>query len=407
MNPRRTHFDDPPFGFEPEEDPFLSAPLLDEELDDGLSPFPGLRLLAGVIGVMVVFGIGFVLWRSLRPALLPQPSSFSTIPPPSTSVHLSWPAIVATVEPTVVQVRSYVTLPGLNTTAPQEIGSGVIYTHTGEVVTNAHVVLYGKASHIEVLTRDDTGTLQSLAVSVVGIDACADLAVLQLPEGNYPTPPKAPDVPILKGEEVAALGYVLQADEPSFTQGTVSRTGVTLFSYTDLIQHTAPINPGNSGGPLFDRTGRLIGVNTLRVVEDGEQGLFFAVSATQVEATWQRLHEQRPLENVPVLQMGDTVTGEIRGAEDRQCWPLALEAGKPVAIEVLGDDPVSPLDAEIWLYSPTNLFLDYNDDSVEDVRKARLVITPEVSGIYTVVVMSHHRTVMADHGPYTLTVRAP
>ena len=170
-------------------------------------------------------------------------------------------------------------------------GTGVIFTPGGMVLTNNHVI--EDAERITV-TRDDGS--QSTA-QIIGADRLSDLAVLRLPEDDYPFLPLAETKQLRVGEWVIAIGNALALPGgPTVTVGVVSALGrsiesapgITLY---DLIQTDTSINPGNSGGPLLDLEGNLIGINTavLRGSASGSgpqvEGIGFAIdmgTASQV-----------------------------------------------------------------------------------------------------------------------------
>ncbi len=398
-----------PSGTSPSHDPDPFDPYFPAREDEPQRGYS--RSTTLLLGVLMLLGItgAYAGWKIIKDSETPT-SSYATRPPTSdglTATVPAWPTIVAQVERSVVHITSYGSSES-GVIIPQEQGSGVIYSNQGDVLTNAHVVLYGAQAHVEV-TRSDGVVLEA---GLVGVDPCTDLALLRLPLDfqPYPVPPKALDQLPGKGDEVAALGYgrsdIVGGPDPSVTRGSISRLHVNLPPYTDLIQHDAPINPGNSGGPLIDRYGRLIGINTLRIVEDSSQGLFFAISIDQADAVWQRLRQQQPPQANAPLRAGRSSTGTIHGQLDRQCWPLSLEKGHTVTVRVRASDPVNAFDPELWIYGPTNLLLDYNDDSRSGhTLEAQVVFTPPITGIYTAVVAPELQTIVqAKGGPYELRV---
>ena len=141
-------------------------------------------------------------------------------------------------------------------------GTGVIFDESGLVLTNNHVIEGG----IEItITLDDGTQVQS---EIVGTDRLSDLAVLKLPNGNYPSLHLNENEDLRAGDWVIAIGNALALPGgPTITVGVVSALGrsieaspgITLY---DLIQTDTSINPGNSGGPLIDLSGNLIGINT-------------------------------------------------------------------------------------------------------------------------------------------------
>ncbi|MCT8469517.1 transcriptional regulator [Chromohalobacter japonicus] len=156
------------------------------------------------------------------------------------------------------------------------LGSGVIVSAEGYVLTNNHVI--SDADEIQVALRDGRETL----AKVVGTDPESDLAVLKIPSDDLP-------VIQLSDSEQAAIGDVgLAIGNPfgvgqTVTMGIISATGrnhLGLNAYEDFIQTDAAINPGNSGGALVNAEGALVGINTAIFSRSGgSQGIGFAIPA--------------------------------------------------------------------------------------------------------------------------------
>jgi serine protease DegS len=141
----------------------------------------------------------------------------------------------------------------------QSLGSGVIMTARGHILTNNHVI--AEADAIQVLLHDG----RSASAVVIGTDPATDLAVLQI-ELPRLQPIKLGDSNTARvGDVVLAIGNPLGFGH-SVTQGIVSalgRYGLQRNTYEDYIQTDATIHLGNSGGALIDTRGRLLGINTL------------------------------------------------------------------------------------------------------------------------------------------------
>ena len=162
----------------------------------------------------------------------------------------------------------------------QSLGSGVIVSSDGRVLTNAHVI--DNAASIRVTLRDGI----ELDAKLIGSDPRSDVAVLQL------IPARGQKLPALKpitigdssklrlGEVVLAVGNPFGVGQ-AVTMGIVSAVGrasVGIEQYEDFIQTDAAINPGNSGGALVDMNGNLIGINTAILSRTGGyQGIGFAI----------------------------------------------------------------------------------------------------------------------------------
>jgi Do/DeqQ family serine protease len=157
----------------------------------------------------------------------------------------------------------------------QSLGSGVIVSRDGYVLTNNHVVDQG----VEVtVTMPDQ---RELRAKVIATDPATDIAVLKIDASNLPTMPWGDSSQLKVAEWVLAIGNPFQLNQ-SVTLGIVSATGRRLegrlATYEDFIQTDAAINPGNSGGALVNARGELIGINTAIFSETGGyQGIGFAV----------------------------------------------------------------------------------------------------------------------------------
>ncbi len=157
----------------------------------------------------------------------------------------------------------------------QSLGSGVIVSADGYVMTNNHVVAQG----VEVsVTMPDK---RELRAEVVGVDEATDIAVLKVNATGLPVMPWGDSSKLKVAEWVLAIGNPFQLNQ-TVTLGIVSATGRRLegrvASYEDFIQTDAAINPGNSGGALVNARGELIGINTAIFSETGGyQGIGFAV----------------------------------------------------------------------------------------------------------------------------------
>jgi len=161
----------------------------------------------------------------------------------------------------------------------QSLGSGVLISPDGLIVTNEHVI--EGAAEIKVRYSDGKGD----EAEVIGSDADADLALLRVPTRGRPHLPVAQQDDLMIGETVIAIGNPLGL-ESTVTVGVLSARDRTVTSpstrrvYTDFLQTDASINPGNSGGALVDLDGRLIGINTA-IIGDA-QGIGFAIPAKRV-----------------------------------------------------------------------------------------------------------------------------
>jgi serine protease Do len=159
----------------------------------------------------------------------------------------------------------------------RSLGSGVIVSPNGYILTNNHVV--EGATEILVTTSDK----HEYKARVVGTDPRTDVAVLKIDATDLPAITIGDSSKIQVGDTVLAIGDPFGVGE-TVTSGIVSamgRTNLGIEDYEDFIQTDAPINPGNSGGALVNDRGELIGINTaiLSHGSGGSQGVGFAVPA--------------------------------------------------------------------------------------------------------------------------------
>lgn len=192
-----------------------------------------------------------------------------------TTKHVNVPVVPLPDDPILKQLFGQ--MPGLARHQPtSSLGSGVIVSPDGYVLTNYHVV--EAADAIEVAMADGRGG----AAKVVGADPETDLAVLKLVDELRPLPVAAfaTDPRLQVGDVVLAIGNPFGVGQTT-TQGIVSalgRTGLGINTYENFIQTDAAINPGNSGGALIDTQGNLVGINAAIYSETGGSlGIGFAI----------------------------------------------------------------------------------------------------------------------------------
>ena len=188
--------------------------------------------------------------------------------------------VVAAVRDSVVTITSSGFSARGNASIPSTgVGSGVVLTADGYILTNKHVVAGSQSLTVEladgqqfpatIVTQSDTQDLALVKISATGLKP----AVI----GD------AASAPV--GETVIAIGSPLGTFTETVTKGILSATGRTItvrddvtgrpVTLTNLLQTDAAINPGNSGGPLLDASGHVIGINT--AVSTDAQGLGFAI----------------------------------------------------------------------------------------------------------------------------------
>ncbi len=197
-------------------------------------------------------------------------------------------------------------------TVQNSLGSGVIVSSEGHIVTNNHVV--DQVDEIEVQLSDG----RTKKARLIGADSIADLAVLKIDD---------PGVHPLKfgdSDEVQAGDFVLAVGNPfgfeeTVTDGIISSKGRPnrIDGFGDFLQTNAAINPGNSGGPLINLQGEIIGINTAIISRSGgSQGIGFAIpSNTAKNALESLLKNGRIIRGYLGIQMRTPAPGEEREAQ--------------------------------------------------------------------------------------------
>jgi Do/DeqQ family serine protease len=299
--------------------------------------------------VTIALGLWFVM-ATLRPpwwpgAMQPAPHvAVSVAPPPAApaaspaAAHGSYSQAAKRAAPAVVSiVASKTSRPrvqgedpwfryffGNGRGAPQQqvgLGSGVIVSPDGYLLTNNHVV--EGASEIEVQLADG----RQARAQLVGTDPETDLALLQIKLDALPVIALGDVRALQVGDVVLAIGNPFNVGQ-TVTSGIVSALGrnrLGLSTFENFIQTDAAINPGNSGGALVDAEGRLIGINTaIYSRSGGNMGIGFAIPVDSARAVMDAL-----------LRDGQVTRGWI-GVEPRDLTPeLAASLRLPVTQGVL------------------------------------------------------------------------
>jgi S1-C subfamily serine protease len=201
-------------------------------------------------------------------------------------------AVAAFVAPSIVTISADLDGPdGIG----GSIGTGVITSSDGEIVTNAHVV--EDATEIRVRLAGET---EPRPATLLASDAGNDLALLRVAGDDFVPATFAEPGSMRIGDEVIAIGFALDLDgDPSVTRGIVSaidRTIVTAGGALDgLVQTDAAISSGNSGGPLVDALGHVVGINTAVARGDAfvaASNIGFAISVDEALPVIESLREQ-------------------------------------------------------------------------------------------------------------------
>jgi serine protease DegS len=251
-------------------------------------------LLAGVLGYVYLQKTEWHTPRSLEtPTLSAERSTAPALSAPSVSAPTSYAAAVNAAAPAVVNIfttQKVKQAPFMEDpffrhffggNLPQSrqqssLGSGVIVSPEGYVLTNNHVV--ERADEIVVALTDGRET----KAKVIGTDPGTDLAIIKINLDKLPVLPFR-ESPMSVGDVVLAIGNPFGVGQ-TVTQGIISATGrqgLGINTFEDFLQTDAAINPGNSGGALVDVAGNLVGINTAIFSQSGgNMGIGFAIPAS-------------------------------------------------------------------------------------------------------------------------------
>src|SRR3954466_2038853 len=193
------------------------------------------------------------------------------------------------------------------------LGSGVIVSTGGYILTNHHVV--EAADEIEVGLVDG----KKLLAKVIGNDPETDLAVLRVTSENLPSISFGSSETLAVGDVVLAIGNPFGVGQ-TVTSGIVSalgRTGLGINTFENFIQTDAAINPGNSGGALIDASGNLVGINTAIFSRSGgSMGIGFAIPVSTAKMVLEQ-----------IVKNGSVTRGWI-GVEVQELTPTQAESFK-------------------------------------------------------------------------------
>jgi Do/DeqQ family serine protease len=262
---------------------------------------------------------------------------------------------------------------GRGETSDVPLGSGVVVSSDGYVLTNNHVV--GDNGPEFTIGLADK---RELRARVVGTDPWTDIALLKVNATGLPVIPWGDSAKLKVAEWVLAIGNPFQLNQ-TVTLGIVSaigRTNVGVAAYEDFIQTDAAINPGNSGGALINGRGELVGINTAIYSQSGGyQGVGFAVPSNLARRVMNDL-----------IKYGEVRRGtlgylEVRELNEALAQRLEAPVAKGVLVQRMTRDS-SAYDAGI---RPGDILVSLNGKPVEDVGQLlRLVADAPIGGTVTV-----------------------
>ena len=243
----------------------------------------------------------------------------------------------------------------------QSLGSGVIISEDGYILTNNHVV--DGADEIKVVLADDK---KEFTAKVIGTDPHTEVAVLKVNGKNLPAVTTADSDQLEVGDVVLAIGNPFGIGQ-TVTMGIVSATGRGGFGvvdYEDFIQTDASINPGNSGGALVDAEGRLVGLNTFIISgSGGNQGVGFAVPINLARSVMERLvTDGKVVRGFLGVKLQPLVTPELA-----KQFGLPNQNGALVS-EVMPDTPASKAGLK-----EGDFIVEFDGKKVSDNRHLRLM----------------------------------
>lgn len=248
------------------------------------------------------------------------------------------------------------------------VGSGVIVSKDGYILTNNHVVDNAEEVKVQI---GDAG--EEISAKVVGTDPKSDIAVLKIDakDHSYPAVTVADSDKIEVGDVVLAVGNPFGIGQ-TVTMGIVSATGrATLgLEYEDFIQTDAAINMGNSGGALVDAEGRLVGINTAILSRSGgNQGIGFAVPSNLARYVMESI-----IENGHVIRgyMGVNIQDVTPGLAEK--FDIKEREGALVA-DVTADSP-----AQKAGFKNGDVIVEFDGKPVRDSRHLKLQVAQTSPG---------------------------
>ncbi|WP_120946356.1 MULTISPECIES: Do family serine endopeptidase [Helicobacter] len=239
------------------------------------------------------------------------------------------------------------------------LGSGVIISTDGYIVTNNHVI-----DGADKITVTLPGSNKEYVATLVGTDADGDLAVIKINKTGLSCIKFANSNDILVGDLVFAIGNPFGVGE-TVTQGIVSalnKSGIGINNYENFIQTDASINPGNSGGALIDSRGGLVGINTAILSRTGgNHGIGFAIPSNTVKNTVVQLIKtgtiHRGYLGVGIQDVSSELAGSYNGKEGA------------VVISIQKDSPAKRAGLMIW-----DLITEVNGKKIKNSAQLRNMI---------------------------------
>jgi serine protease Do len=249
------------------------------------------------------------------------------------------------------------------------LGSGVIVSNDGYILTNNHVIV-GESGRLSAQNLPDItiafGDKRELRARIIGVDPATDLALLKVDAKGLPTVPWGDSSKLKVAEWVLAIGTPFQLDQ-TVTLGIVSAVNrrVGISAYEDFIQTDAAINPGNSGGALINARGELVGINTAIYSQSGGyQGIGFAVPSNLARRVMSEL-----------IEFGEVRRGDIGYVEFATVTThVAEQLGAPGANGVLVARMMRTSAAYQAGLEPGDIIVAFNGQKVDEPAQLKRLI---------------------------------
>ncbi len=361
-----------------------------------------------------LFVLSLALWLAslTLQAAAPKIKFDATPVPADARPAISFKAIVQKVAPSVVNIYTTKTIRQQPAFAPffddplfrqffgvpfesiprerreRSLGSGVIVTEDGYILTNNHVV--EGAEEIRVALADDKTEYEA---RLIGTDPQTDLAVVKIEGRSFPAITLTDSDQVQVGDIVLAIGNPFGVGQ-TVTMGIVSaksRGGMGIVDYEDFIQTDASINPGNSGGALVDVLGRLVGINQSIISSNprgGNVGIGFSVPSNLARYVLERLVAEGKVTRGYLGVLIQPVTPDLARE-----FKLPDNNGALVA-EVTPDSPAAKAGLK-----EGDVIVQLNDRKITDSRHLRLMVAQTPPG--TTVTLH----ILRDGKPKTITVK--
>jgi serine protease Do len=234
------------------------------------------------------------------------------------------------------------------------LGSGVVVTSEGHIITNNHVV--DQVDEIEVQLSDG----KTKKAKLIGADAVVDLAVLKIDEPGLKPLKFGDSDAVQAGDFVVAIGNPFGFEE-TVTDGIISSKGRPnrVDGFGDYLQTNAAINPGNSGGPLVNLRGEIIGINTAIISRSGgSQGIGFAIPSNSVKTALESL-----------LKNGRIIRGYL-GIQARPTTQGVAETDGVIVDDVIPNSPAS--EAKL---KRDDVIKKFNGHAVRNITELRTLVS--------------------------------